>query len=80
MRSPRRRTANNTAKSGVTLPAAPATAGPSSSFERTDRIDTTTGKMQPTPAKISAARQSNPCQSTNSSAPTQAATMELPMV
>jgi len=80
MRSPRRRTANNTAKSGVTLPAAPATAGPRRSLERTDRIDTMTGKMQPTPAKISAARQSKLRQSTNSSAPSQAATMELPIV
>ena len=53
-RSPRKSTANSTANSGVTLPAAPATAGPSLSLERTARIETTTGKMQPTAAKIAA--------------------------
>jgi hypothetical protein len=80
MRSPRKSTAASTANSGVTFPAAPDTAGPSRSLPRTARIDTTTGKTQPTPAKIKPARQSKPRQSTKISAASQAATAELPIV
>ena len=53
--SPRNSTAPSTANSGVTLPTAPATAGPNRSLERTAKMETTTGNTTPTPAKISAA-------------------------
>ena len=62
------------------MPTAPATAGPSLSLERTARIETTTGKMQPTAAKIAAARSSKLRQSTNTRAAAQAKTIEPPIV
>ena len=59
---------------------ADATAGPSFSFERTDSIETTTGKIRPTPANIAAASRLKCRQSTNTDANSQASTADPPML